>query len=190
MYILIDDDKTIHENHIIFSPNVFIDINEKYGARFREPISAIDTSGNLIFNICWESEYYTLRNRTKSYLTKNYAYYCNFFGENLFEEIDLLDFTFLEKYDVFYFEEINEYSWHIIRLINKCFGNKRVCSCDSRIKAFEDIAVEASGQASVAADDHIGGPAGAMGRHIGQFRLRGHAHDIPDHVVQHLKIGP
>ncbi len=141
MYVLVNNDKTIHENSIIFSSEVFIEINKKFGSRFREPISAIDSFGKLIFNICWESEYY-YNNNSANNSTEKIPYYCNFFGEDLLEEIDLLDFTFLEQYDVFFFEEINEYSYHIIKLIKKVFNIKRICSCDQRIKAFKELDIE------------------------------------------------
>ena len=138
MYVLLDDDLTLHEEQIELQEELFLRVNEKFDSHTRVPISVIDGDGNVCFNLGWERERYVpVRNTSGSEI----PYFCNFTGEDLCAEEELLDFTFIESLDTLWFDSINEYSWQVIRLINRRYPEKTLITQDERARYFPDIRV-------------------------------------------------
>lgn len=138
MYVLMKDDKTLFPDRVEMSSDVFASVSEKFGPRCKKPVSVLSSSGELMFNLCWESEQYSLSyggSSIKLQLT-NYA------GEDLCGEYANLDMAFPDLFDVLWFDEINEYSRQIIRLMNRFRPEKTVLTGDDRIRLFPEIQAE------------------------------------------------
>ena len=122
MYIIDHDDKNVYENAIGFTQDLFMKIREKYGDNNGRPLSVLK-EGGFLFNVIWEEEFYYLYDKSN---VQNYC--CNFSGELLIHERDVLDFTFIDRFTELYFKDINEFSWHIAMLLKETRPQIRLCT--------------------------------------------------------------
>ena len=136
MFVIDSRDRNLYPDTIEHGPELFPAVNARYHSRFRRPVSVL-RDGELLFNVIWESEFYYLREVPDPI---NIMPYCaNFDGRCLRESAETLDNTFIETFDRLCFEDINEYSWHIIRYLNEFFPDKEVWVIDDAGGAFPDI---------------------------------------------------
>ena len=133
MFIIDKDDFILHEDMIELCDCLFMHINDRFGSKYRKPVSVLGDNNALLFNVIWESEYCIIKP------PHHLKFQCNYYGQDLTENPDDLDLHFIEQLNELYFDSINEYSWHITRLVNYLFPEKKVFFQDENVRFFHDI---------------------------------------------------
>ncbi|MBQ8994222.1 MAG: hypothetical protein IJ091_00230 [Oscillospiraceae bacterium] len=139
MYIIDEQDIHLHDEKVLFSDTLFPDVRKQFYGRHQLPISVVSVDGRLCFNLRWEDEYYfeSLDREHRNIMVPE----CNFHGEDLTEEVDVLDFTFLNQFSSIWFERIDEFSWSIIRLLSKERPHIRLYTDDINAALFPSMYV-------------------------------------------------
>ena len=136
MYVIDRMDHDLHEDRITISETLFLDVRKRYGGLYSAPISVISENGLLCFNLVWESDFLTVEDRGYGDVC---VPYCNYYGEDLLEEEHVLDFSFVDRYEVIRFERIDEFSWQIIRLLNQTRQQLMLSTDDPMADYFKEL---------------------------------------------------
>ncbi len=138
MYVIDRMDQDLHEDRICLSDSLFSNVRKRYGGYYPAPVSVVSDKGTLYFNLAWESELLAIDDTE----CENVCIpYCNYYGEDLLEEKEILDYSFVDKYTAIYFDRIDEFSWQIIRLLNQTRPQIILSTDDPLAVFFEDLSI-------------------------------------------------
>ena len=74
-------------------------------------------------------------NKNQSSIKNDFAWYHrDFYDYNIYDSSRYLDFSFLERFNIFVIENIEEYTFNIIEVILAKFPNKKILSLDEKVK--------------------------------------------------------
>ena len=138
MYRIVGKDYKLYPDSIELSDELFPEIRKRFGAGKKERISVLKEN-EVLFAVEWEEEYFLSHSAQNDFVI---PFYCNYEGENLCLEANVLDFLLVDRFKTLWFDEINEYSWQIIQLLSQERSHIKLLTGDERTEIFRNLPVK------------------------------------------------